>query len=198
MSNNPFDRNKTKEARLGELITEPGEQNQRDAVHIAVVPIIADFNLNPGERVGVTPDGKHSVSASSNPVGIVDPFLTARVRKGETFWLFLFQGQVTTLRHEWTHPAFPSAGHAPVAAPPVDARRAQAERRVREFVATECNWRTLEDFLKEAREAVHMGHGIYMGDNEDVQRYPELLEDICLLTDLDPKDKEGPWFRCAC
>ena len=104
---NPFDRNKTKEARLGELITEIGDQNQRDAVHIAVVPITAHARLSPGEAIGVTTDGKHSAFTDSN-VGIVDPFLTKKVEAGQTFWLFLFQGSVNTLRHEWTHPAFPS------------------------------------------------------------------------------------------
>ncbi len=29
------------------------------------------------------------------------------MRPGQRFWLFIFPGQVTTLRHEWTHPAFP-------------------------------------------------------------------------------------------
>ncbi len=111
MSSNPFDRNKTKEAKLGELITEPGEQNQRDAVHIAVVPVMARNNLEPGSHVGVTPDGKTAGTPGglfSDAVGIVDPFLPKRVQSGESFWLFLYQGQVTTLRHEWTHPAFPA------------------------------------------------------------------------------------------
>ena len=115
MSTNPFDRNKTKEARLGEIITEPGEQNQRDAVHIAVVPVMARNNQPSGAHVGVTPDGKEAGTPGglfSSPVGIVDPFLPNGVKAGETFWLFLYQGQVTTLRHEWTHPAFPAVDKA--------------------------------------------------------------------------------------
>jgi hypothetical protein len=104
---NPFDRNKTKEAKLGELITEVGEQNQRDAVHIAIVPIKAHARLRPGEAVGVTSDGKNS-AFNNVEVGIVDPYLKKAVEKGQTFWLFLYQGSVNTLRHEWTHPAFPS------------------------------------------------------------------------------------------
>lgn len=115
MSSNPFDRNKTKEAKLGELITEPGEQNQRDAVHIAVVPVIASGDFSPGEHVGVTADGLYATTEYPH-IGIVDPFLSKNVevvRKGQTFWLFLYQGQVTTLRHEWTHPAFPAVLRAP-------------------------------------------------------------------------------------
>lgn len=111
---NPFDRNRTKEARLGEIITEAGEQNQRDAVHIAVVPCIASCDLLPGQHVGVTADGKYSMRQGTT-VGIVDPFIPANdvIKAGQTFWLCLYQGQVTTLRHEWTHPAFPNVAAAP-------------------------------------------------------------------------------------
>lgn len=77
------------------------------------MPVIADYNLNPGERVGVSEDGTKTDSGSANHVGIVDPFLTQRVKQGETFWLFLFQGSVHTLRHEWTHPAFPTGTERP-------------------------------------------------------------------------------------
>lgn len=109
---NPFDRNKTKEAKLGEVITEIGEQNQRDAVHIAVVPIKAHARLRPAESIGVSVDGKTTEYSIS--IGIVDPFLTKNVEPGETFWLFLYQGSVNTLRHEWTHPAFPSTATSPI------------------------------------------------------------------------------------
>ncbi len=109
---NAFDRNKTKEAKLGELITEAGAQNQRDAVHIAVVPVLAMQQLSPGDHVGVSPDGKAAHAAYSPHVGIVDPFLRGTVRPEQTFWLCLYQGQVTTLRHEWTHPAFPAVDKA--------------------------------------------------------------------------------------
>ncbi|MFO0822607.1 MAG: hypothetical protein U0792_05710 [Gemmataceae bacterium] len=40
------------------------------------------------------------------PVGIVDPFLREAVRPGQRFWLFMYPNTVTTLRHEWTHPAY--------------------------------------------------------------------------------------------
>ena len=103
---NPFDRNVTIEAKLGEVIREVAEHNKRDAVHMAIVPIMASKRLRPGQRVGVCPNGIYS--DDTIPVGIVDPFLIADVEPGQTFWLMLFQRTVTTLRHEWTHPSFPN------------------------------------------------------------------------------------------
>lgn len=86
---------------LGKIITEP---QSRDAIHIAVAPVVAAQILRPGEHVGLFEDGKAALDAK--PIGIVDPFLKGRVLTGQTFWLYLYPGSITSLRHEWTHPAF--------------------------------------------------------------------------------------------
>lgn len=88
---------------LGKLVP---EGMQRDAVHIAVVPVVADSVLKPGERVAIV-DGM--ATPSWDGIGVVDPFLRDFVKNGERFWLFLNPGSITSLRHEWTHPAFPAA-----------------------------------------------------------------------------------------
>lgn len=75
---------------LGRVITDPGAA--RDAVHVAVVPVTATRELRPGEHLAS---------------GVVDPYLTRPVRPGERYWLFLYPGTVTSLRHVWTHPDFP-------------------------------------------------------------------------------------------
>ena len=78
--------------------------NERDAVHVAVIPVKAGSDLLPGMRVGLLDDGRASGCAVH--IGIVDPFLTDVVRAGSMFYLALFPETVTGMRHHWSHPAF--------------------------------------------------------------------------------------------
>lgn len=87
--------------KLGQIIS--GEQH-RDAIHIAVAPVMAGHTLKPGEHVGFMANGRTGVVAET--IGIVDPFLKDEVELGERFWLFLYPNTVTSLRHEWSHPSF--------------------------------------------------------------------------------------------
>ena len=83
---------------LGTII---GPDEKRDAIHLAVVPVTAQLELNPGEHVSADGDKQPPY------VGIVDPFLKVNVRKGDRFWLVIYPRQINSLRHVWTHPAFP-------------------------------------------------------------------------------------------
>lgn len=90
---------------LGEIIS-ANKQFDRDAIHIAVVPVIAGELLHAGAKVKVIDKGTTALQTDYNPVGVVDPFLTVNVRKGQRFWLFLNPGSITSLRHHWNHPKF--------------------------------------------------------------------------------------------
>lgn len=86
---------------LGTIIT---AAEKRDAIHLAVEPIVAGEFLFPGYDIGIR-EGKafrHDVKL----VGIVDPFLKIPVQQGERFWLIVYPRQITSLRHVWTHPDF--------------------------------------------------------------------------------------------
>lgn len=92
-------------ATIGTVLPE-GEW-QRDAIHVAVMPVTAAERLFPGQRVGVLPDGTASISAGKK-IGIVDPFLQKPVQPGERLWLCLFPRTITSLKHVWEHPDLPS------------------------------------------------------------------------------------------
>lgn len=90
------------DARLGELLDATA---QRDAIHIAIAPVVASQHLEPGEHVGFMPDGRVGMRADKH-IGIVDPFLPHGVDEGERFYLCLYQQTVTGMRHHWSHPDF--------------------------------------------------------------------------------------------
>jgi hypothetical protein len=91
--------------RLGKLIA-PGEDVARDAVHIAVAPVSSPARLVPGQHVRFVPGRTDQVvGGKGHKVGIVDPLLGRPVEPGERFWLWLYPGSITSLRHDWTHAA---------------------------------------------------------------------------------------------
>lgn len=90
-------------ATLGTIIDESAG---RDAIHLAVEPVVAAEKLFPGQHVGFVEGG---VGTSKLPVGIVDPFVAGFVAPGQRFWLVVYPRQITSLRHVWEHPSFPDA-----------------------------------------------------------------------------------------
>ena len=105
------------QSKIGKLL-EPGEQ--RDAIHVAVLLVIAGHELGPGEHVGLVPattalmamPGGVITAISTRAglpaerlIGIVDPFLPEPVKHGDRFFLFLYPNTVTDMRHHWAHPA---------------------------------------------------------------------------------------------
>lgn len=109
--------------KLGHIIE---TEQSRDAIHVAVAPVIAGERLPPGAHVNLI-HGK--AATSSKPIGIVDPFLKRDVMPGQKFWLFLYPQTVTSLRHEWEHPAFPKQADSP--------DRSSSERWMRSFCDNE-------------------------------------------------------------
>lgn len=77
----------------------------RDAIHLAVEPVIAGVALSAGERIGLK-DGKATSNRGVEILGVVDPFLTELVRPGQRFWMVLLPRTITALRHVWDHPSF--------------------------------------------------------------------------------------------
>lgn len=101
---------------LGTLID---EHQGRDAIHLAVEPVVAGEQLFAGAHVGILNIDGVLTAFHANPlekaggpklkhVGVVDPFLETAVEEGQRFWLVVYPRVITSLRHVWTHPDFPN------------------------------------------------------------------------------------------
>lgn len=84
--------------------------HERDAVHIAIIPVIAGEALAAGQHVMVREGQAYRRVGHHAAVGVVDPYLPRELAEGERFWLFMWPQSITSLRHQWGHPAFPMAG----------------------------------------------------------------------------------------
>ena len=93
--------------RVGELLT---SDQPRDAIHIAVASVVAAERLMPGQAIGFLDASDPSQGVvrceRAMSIGIVDPFLQSKVLRDQRFWMFLHPNTITSLRHNWTHPAF--------------------------------------------------------------------------------------------
>lgn len=78
----------------------------RDAIHLAVEPVVAGEILQAGDHIGYLADGRVG-KATDCVLGIVDPFIEGYVTPGQEFWLVVYPRKITSLRHVWSHPAFP-------------------------------------------------------------------------------------------
>lgn len=84
---------------------------KRDAIHVAIVPMVAAHSLSPGDKVGV--EYGNASTTASRFIGVVDPFLGESVKRGQKAWVFLFPGEAKNLRHEWDHPDLPATQSEP-------------------------------------------------------------------------------------
>lgn len=175
---------------LGNLIV--GEAS-RDAIHAAVAPMIAGERLKPGTHVGFLRGSTTTAISQTDPcLGIVDPFLQKPVLAGQRFWLVLYPKTVTSLRHEWEHPAFPpSAGGAASAASP-------SRRWLTDFAAR-CS---LDYDTLMHGAANYLAHGNYLnfGGLLEGQYVPdEFWPHYEVMTGGEvPEEKRGSFFSCSC
>lgn len=109
-------------ATLGTIIDETAG---RDAIHLAVEPVVAVEKLYPGQHVGFVDGG---VGTKGEHIGIVDPFLDGFVAQGQMFWLVVYPRTITSLRHVWEHPKFPKSTT-------ID-KKAASEEWIRNFINT--------------------------------------------------------------
>jgi hypothetical protein len=177
---------------IGQIIK---TEQHRDAIHVAVAPVKADMMLKPGDHVGFTVDGEATRHAKQL-IGIVDPFLKQAVGAGDTFWMFLYPGSITSLRHEWTHPQMPV-----VYPPSISARDPECEsKRWLEEFATKVGY-TYEDLIEKMTEVLKHDGGC-VGDDDTSDRFNdskmELLFHAARVTGIPASSPDNVYFSCAC
>jgi hypothetical protein len=168
----------------------PGENAQRDAIHIAVAPVTSEESIYPGQHVGLVAGSTDKVqtlrgSQPEQAVGIADPFVSGRIEPGTRFWLLLYPQTITSLRHEWQHPAF-----ATVIDPVAVSKAWLAD------IASRCgvSYDRMMNAIAED-DYIHMGENEtykdVIGDCSELQKHAEIV--------LGRKLEHAPYpFSCSC
>ena len=176
-----------KQPTLGKLLDGPTE---RDAVHVAIAPVIASEVLSAGEHVGFVRAGDTVVVGRvAVLIGIIDPFLSESVQPGQRCWLFLYPQTVTGMRHQWEHPAFVESGAV-----------AESRRWIAELAA---QIDQTPNRLMEAAE-LWIECGDYTYDNSEKYKlvdidWKEFWRHYEIVTGRKPEDVEQyGFFTCSC
>jgi hypothetical protein len=173
---------------LGTIIN---ESEKRDAIHLAVEPIIAASKLFPGQDVGII-EGKADVC--DKPLGIVDPFLKHPVYPGQYFWLVVYPRRINSLRHVWDHPDFPEESNN---------------------IQNKPDFKESEDWIKSLAESLDIGYenlmrgaenfiknDFYLVEGEtleDEMTPPEFWKHYQVVTKKQvPLEKQRNFFGCSC
>jgi hypothetical protein len=177
----------SEQLKLGQIIDAP---QHRDAIHIAVVPMTAAHTLHRGERVKAH-NGNAVTALPDESIGVVDPFLRENVLQGQQFWLYLNPGSITSLRHEWTHPALDGS-------PDVVAAKALIARMADQM---DMSYSGLMDYAVSHAKGWDDGYVVQQGheswrDGFNAETFWPAYE---LVTgESVPEDRKDHFFSCSC
>lgn len=181
---------------LGKIIE---TEQERDAIHVAVAPVIAGERLYPGQPIGLM-DGGGRATSNGPHVGIVDPFLTAPVFDGQRFWMCLFQNTVTGMRHHWAHPAFGGPQPSETAsASPIGVDEAASVKWIAAFA--EKLDETYDGLMLAAQQ--YVDYGSFTRDDSETYKefwdeFPEFWKHWAVVTGRDAPEEGGAFFTCSC
>lgn len=181
---------------LGHLIF---DDQHRDAVHIAVAPVIAGETLTPGQRIGFTNDGDAFTVVGNTPtVGIVDPFLHEKaVYKGDRFYMFLLPNTITSLRHDWTHPAFEREAELAAMEPTLNKLRYSAEEAWITEYAREIG-SDYDEIMEAAANYQATGDYLVRGGTFEGVYLPDEFWDKYEVVKRTRVTSRGSFFGCSC
>lgn len=187
-------------ATMGAIL--PDDAGGRDAVHVAVVAVVAGAKLMPGMDVGLLgPIGSewHAADVGERNIGIVDPFIKGVIWPGQRFWLYLYPRTITALSHRWSHPAFPDAASGEVYAPP--SAKLAAEEWLKDFCArSDCP--PYEETITLARKYVESGDSedylLARGSDAHGNIPPEFWTHVETVLGRKIEGSRPAYFSCSC
>lgn len=174
---------------LGTILTKP---MGRDALHVAIVDVIASELLHPGEFINFVPGSTTEVKSDDEGIGIIDPYLRSTVKRGDRVWMFLLPNTVTSLRHVWTHPAFP----APFG-PPDNSKEKEASQEWIENYASGLGL-TFEELMLGADSYLKDGDYLCRGSNLEGEYTSDEFWDHYEVLKGFKVTKRDSFFSCSC
>lgn len=175
---------------IGKIITAP---QQRDAIHSAIAPVVAAHTLIAGRHVGLDQHG-NATEHTGHQIGIVDPFLKVSIEKGQTFWLFLYPGTISSLRHDWTHPVFGAETR-------VIGDKEAAQKWVESYALQHCPYYKPNEAFARFMEEVNDGTIFYAGSDlhslGDVEEAEELFQNLSVILGR-PVAGHDFQYSCTC
>lgn len=178
------------------------DEQSKDAIHMAIAPVVASHRLYPGQPIALGNEG-FAYGPPAAPIGIVDPFLVKPVQEGQKFWMFLNPGSITSLRHDWTHPAFAveELKSEPVSAGLKD--KAESTKWMTEWAVRHMGYDYYGDDGSAEPEvafdrAIEAGHNTNIGPYESARDYidDEWWNHWEIITGQ--KGSRGEYFSCSC
>lgn len=180
---------------LGKLLK---EDLPRDAIHIAVAPVIANAQMKPGDHIGLL--DRDAMLAGTNAdelIGIVDPYLKGPVVRGDKFWMWLYPGTITSLKHHWTHKAFE---------PPKDDGMMRVQKSTMWLKEFADSWgMDYQDMIEGATDKKYPG---IVAQSTDIHSWEEAGDgqkelfwkhiEVVTGKKFDDKHRENTHFSCSC
>lgn len=200
---------------LGTIID---EYQKRDAIHLAVEPVIAGETLYPNDDIRILKGQAYRGSRKlGETIGKVDPFLEGIVLPNQRFWLVVYPREITSLRHVWSHPEFAdeilpvayheeelTVGSRSVALPEPENKFTVSEKWIRDFcdripLRYDMLMNAAAEYVESKRRG---GYGEYLvlGGLLEGEYVPDEFWDHYenVTGEQVPDSQRGSFFSCSC
>lgn len=174
------------------------EGSGRDAIHLAVEPVVAGEVICPNDDILVKDGVAYKPRHGEKALGKADPFAPKFIPKGTRFWLVIYPRQITSLRHVWSHPDFPDSPAAAIPMTPEEIEKSESEAWLHAYAATlGVDYGGLVDAAYS-----FLDFGDYMiegGKFEGISTHPDFWRHYSIATGRQVTNEEArSFFSCSC